>query len=1032
MPPPAIVAELVERFDDHLDQYRSGGYNEAQLRQEFLNPLLEALGWDVYNKHNYAEAYKEVIHEASIKMGGRTKAPDYALRAGGGVTSLFVEAKKPSVDIRGEPATAYQLRRYAWSAKLPVSVLTDFEEFAVYDCRVRPIKTDRASTARIIYHTYDQYEQRWDEIYGLFSPEAIRHGALDKFIAGKKIKKGTEEVDDAFLDEIESWRTLLARNMALRNKDLSQRDLNFAVQRTIDRIIFLRICEDRGIEPYGRLGDCANGPDIYRRLAQLFQGADDRYNSGLFHFQPERDRPGDPDEWTLGLSIDDGPLRTIIRHLYYPDSPYEFAVLPAEILGHVYEQFLGKVIRLTKGHQAKVEEKPEVKKAGGVYYTPKYIVDYIVQNTVGKLLGGERAEGRGQRAVEKAESGKQKGEDRLAAAGTAASASRDKAESRKQKAKGMTPGQAAKLRILDPACGSGSFLIGAYQYLLDWHRDWYTRHEPEKHAKGRTPKLYRSGATGATAGSSGSAQRSRSNNTAGQAGSATPSGDWRLTTAEKKRILLNNIYGVDIDSQAVEVTKLSLLLKVLEGESQETLSNQLRLFHERALPDLSTNIKCGNSLIGSDFYKDKQQTLFDEDELYRINAFDWENEFPDIFKGKNPGFDAVIGNPPYLFITEVPQDMREYYQQRYEGVSYRFDLYGAFIERSAVSLLNDSGVFGFIIPHTLLSNDSFRGLRALLTTRTTIYQVVDFGPGVFRNAKNETMLLFFVNRKPAVEARVEIRGTSPKTFPSDCERFAATQVAWAKKDGSPWLVHVSEEKLTAVKRLASASHCLGDFCTANQGLRTGNNKKYLADEPRGGTWKHAAGGKHVGRYMPLRKEVFVRYERDLLDAPRREEIFISPEKIVVQEVRNISLERRIVATLDTEKTYCLQSTNVINIKEPANVDIRYVLGVLNSNAANFYFRCSFPGNNHIPSNQLLRIPVPEPQGSDAAAQMVELVDRMLSLHKGLSEAKTSHDKEVLKRQIDATDCQIDRLVYELYELTDEEIAIVEKATTEQT
>ena len=190
MTPPAVVGRLVEQFDTHRDAYRSGQYNEAQLREEFLNPFFEALGWDIYNRQGYAEAYKEVIHEAAIKVGGRTKAPDYCFRVGGGVRSFFVEAKKPAVDIREAVSPAYQLRRYAWSAKLPVSILTDFEEWAVYDCRIRPVKTDRASTARVMYHTYTEYVECWDELWGLFSPEAIRRGALDKFIASKKVKKG--------------------------------------------------------------------------------------------------------------------------------------------------------------------------------------------------------------------------------------------------------------------------------------------------------------------------------------------------------------------------------------------------------------------------------------------------------------------------------------------------------------------------------------------------------------------------------------------------------------------------------------------------------------------------------------------------------------------------------------------------------------------------------------------------------------------------------------------------------------------------
>jgi len=395
MTAPSVVKDLVERFNDHKDAYHSSQYNESQLREEFLNPFFEALGWDIYNRKGYADAYKEVIHEDAIKIGGRTKAPDYCFRAGGGQRSFFVEAKKPAVDISESVSPAYQLRRYAWSAKLPISILTDFEEFAVYDCRIRPEKNDKAATARIIYLNYPEYLDRWDELFGLFSPEAIRHGSLEKFVTSKKVKKGTAEVDKAFLDEIESWRDDLARNIALRNDGLSPRDLNFAVQRTIDRIIFLRICEDRGVEPYGTLEALQNAPNIYRRLRELFQRADDRYNSGLFHFTPEKERAEPPDELTLGLKIDDKALKEILQNLYFPDSPYEFSVFPAEILGQVYEQFLGKVIRLTKGHQAKVEEKPEVRKAGGVYYTPTYIVDYIVRHTVGKLLdgGGRKAEG---------------------------------------------------------------------------------------------------------------------------------------------------------------------------------------------------------------------------------------------------------------------------------------------------------------------------------------------------------------------------------------------------------------------------------------------------------------------------------------------------------------------------------------------------------------------------------------------------------------------------------------------------------------
>jgi hypothetical protein len=581
------ISSLVERFERNIEAYRRPAYNETQLRREFIDPFFEALGWDVANKAGYAEQYKDVVHEDAIKVAGATKAPDYCFRIGG-VRKFFLETKKPSVDIKDQLSPAYQLRRYAWSAKLPISILTDFEELAIYDCRLRPKPTDKPSVGRVRLYTYTQYSDLFEEVYNLLSKEAVLRGSFDKFAESEKQKRGTTEVDAEFLKEIESWREALAKNIAIKNPGLSVRELNFAVQLTIDRIILLRMCEDRGIEKYGQIQTLLNGTNTYHRLRQIFYGADDKYNSGLFDFRTDRLTPE--------LKIDDNPLKEIFKNLYYPDSPYEFSVLGADILGHVYEQFLGKVIRFTEGHHAKIEEKPEVRKAGGVYYTPTYIVEYIVKNTVGKLCEEK------------------------------------------------TPRQMSSLGILDPACGSGSFLLGAYQYLLNHHRDWYQKDGSQKHSQ----EIYQG-----------------------------YGGQWYLTTREKKRILLNNIYGVDIDPQAVEVTKLSLLLKVLEGENQDTLERQIKLFKERALPDLGSSIKCGNSLIGPDFYQSKQMSLLNSDEAYRINAFDWEKEFPEIMK--RGGFDAVIGNPPYIRIQTMKQwaaSEVEIYKEHYTSASRgNYDIY---------------------------------------------------------------------------------------------------------------------------------------------------------------------------------------------------------------------------------------------------------------------------------------------------------------------------------------------------------------------
>ncbi len=692
---PQSVLRLVDLFHRNREAYRSSAYNETQVRLEFIDPLFKALGWDVYNDNGYAEPYKDVIHEDAINVGGATKAPDYCFRIGG-TRKFFVEAKRPTADIAEDASLAYQLRRYAWSAKLPLSILTDFEELAVYDCRTRPVQSERASKARTMYLRYAEYPERWDELSSIFSKEAVFQGSFDRYAESTRRKRGTAEVDAAFLDEIERWRELLARNIALRNSGLSTRELNFAVARTIDRVIFLRMCEDRGVEEYGRLQALLNGTNAYGRLCELFTRADDRYNSGLFHFRVEKGRPEPPDELTPKLDIDDKTLKDILKGLYYPDSPYEFSVLPADILGQVYEQFLGKVIRLTPAHRAVVEDKPEVKKAGGVYYTPTYIVDYIVKHTVGVLVQDKTPRdvagiGRGKRP----------------------------------------------LCVLDPACGSGFFLIGAYQRLLDWHRDWYSERlvpliEKGKDAESREVRRL---------------LPQRSGEKAVLPVYEGRGGEWRLTTAERKRILLTCIYGVDIDPQAVEVTKLSLLLKVLEGENRETLERQQRLFHERALPDLASNVKCGNSLIGPDFYEGRQSNLFDEEERYRINAFDWKAEFPEVFAGKEGGFTAVIGNPPYGFHEIHPEYLKPYFRKHFVSSRGSFENYFLFYERS-LRLLTRSGLHGFIVPVTWLTIPSALSLRQFILHNFAVRVIAWLPELVFKGAQVNTVVAITQREEP--------------------------------------------------------------------------------------------------------------------------------------------------------------------------------------------------------------------------------------------------------------------------------------------
>ncbi len=306
MTPPKQVLQLIERFERNPAHYKRSGYKETEVRVEFIDPFFEAQGWDIHNRQARGDHDKDVIHEDAIRVGGKMLAPDYSFRVGR-ARKFFLEAKKPAVSLKGDVGPAYQLRRYSWSVKLPLGVLTDFEEFAVYDCRQRPKPGDKAAVGRLMYFTLDQYRDCWDEIYDVFAKESVQRGSFDRYAQQTRAKRGSSEVDAELLKEIEGWRDVLARNIALRNGALSVYELNFCVQRTIDRIIFLRMCEDRGIEGYGQLLALTNGPHTYARLGDYYRRADERYNAGLFDFRA--------DTLTRTLVIDDKSLKPILSSL---------------------------------------------------------------------------------------------------------------------------------------------------------------------------------------------------------------------------------------------------------------------------------------------------------------------------------------------------------------------------------------------------------------------------------------------------------------------------------------------------------------------------------------------------------------------------------------------------------------------------------------------------------------------------------------------------------------------------------------------
>lgn len=872
------IEQLMTRFDEQKPSYLDPSYNETQTRRDFIDPFFKALGWDIDNENNYAESYREVIHEYRHKDGKSNRSPDYAFRLHGGKNLFFIEAKKPSVLIKENFEPAYQVRRYGWSAKLPISMVTDFQELAIYDCTKKPLITDSAYTARIKYITYTDYLKDFDFIWDTFSRDRVLQGGFDRFIKDDSLKKGSSTPDKEFLQSLDSWRTQLAVSICKSNKHLDEDEINFVVQQIIDRIIFLRIAEDRSIEPYGSLQNCIKEGNLYNNLFELFAQADSKYNSGLFDFNK--------DKISSSIEVENKVLKTIINDLYYP-SPYAFSVMPVEILGTAYEQFLGKQIKVDTAHKIKIEEKPAVRKSGGVYYTPQYIVDYIVKNTVGKLVEGKSAK------------------------------------------------EIEKIKIVDPACGSGSFLLGAYEYLLNYHKDLYTK--------------------------KGTIARGTKSDT------LTPEGN--LTTNEKKRILLNNIYGVDIDTNAVEVTKLSLLIKCMEGETPASIAHQMRIFHDRVLPTLDDNIKSGNSLIDTDYY-DNELDFGDEK---KIKPFNWQKNFPKVFE--QGGFDAVIGNPPYVQPNILDKASSKYLHIHFKA---NMDLYSIFIERS-LSILKNKGQFGFIIPSLFIKGLRYAPLRKIINLRCSNVHIKEYGDGVFENVQMPTCVMFFNNSS---EDKLVDFFTSKK------------QKLFNKISTIPF------EKIAVTRR----------------GLEIGKDK--LSDKGI----KECITGSQMERFS-IKDVKFI--SKDILKTFAKNEDIFKDSKLIVRETGD-----RFYSTIDYEGV--LTTRSIYNSKL-INKDYTYefILGLINSSLFYLYFKEFIaPDTKVFPKiriAQLNQLPIPTTPDKRVCDQIEKEVKTILASKETLRKTNLQSQSDILKQRINYSEEKINKLVYQLYDLTKEEIKTIEES-----
>lgn len=937
------LESLVRKFDADAATYRSVGYPEAQARNHFISPFFKALGWDVDNEAGVPYHLCEVWVEA----GDTTGRPDYTFRLDG-QTQFFVEAKAPSVELDKE-THILQAKRYAWNSRdVLFAGLTDFEEFRFFDATLTPDR-ERAFVGEAFHLLYTEYLDKIDLLWEL-SPPRVAAGSLDRFLKrDKQSIKYRVPVDKRFLEDLSDWRLDLAQSIHAKTPGLDPSLLGEIVQRLLDRLVFIRIAEDRKVIEPRQLHEIvevweAHGGriPIMDGLVTFFRTINEEFNGEIFKAHPCEE-----------VKLDSSVVAKIIRRLYPPKSPYRFDVLSVQMLGSIYERYLENTLIVTP-KRVHIDKKPELRKASGIYYTPQYIVDYIVKNTLGRLVERKK------------------------------------------------PSDVAKLRIVDPACGSGSFLIGAFQFLIDWHTNYYREFPKEAKTDSIFPETVKDG------------------------------DDIRLSFHAKTRIMHQNLYGVDMDSQAVEITMMSVYLKALENEW-----GMLGTKHER-LPELRFNIRCGNSLVSPDIVNDLQ---LDVKNLQAIRPFDWNDKelgYGDILK--TGGFDAVIGNPPWG--ADFTDAEKTYLDKHYKLGVGKYESYIYFLER-AQGLLRQGGHLGFIVPSFWISRSQTEALREALLTEVVPKSCIVLPETVFEGVKMDSCILLVAKEPAKADSVVTVGDIDQKHLAQFETGDHATVLHSAKL--ADWQAHkrfrfnprVSAVDVPLLSRIEKSTVPFGSLVSLTQGLtlyrlsslvemygkakavKIMEERGFHSDHKKNKTFKKELSGRDVDRYfVAWNGESWVSYGPWLAHAV--DEKFFHGPRLVIQKIRNPSLRRRLVAGyLDDNETY---SAGVLLNAIPNHSDysLFYGLGLLNSRLINFWYRKMILDVS-IRVIDLKDVPIKsiDFQNRGQKAQhdtIVEVVKRIIALKKATGGA----ENEAIRK----CDEEIEKTVFELYAIPHDSQRIV--------
>lgn len=961
------IKKLAESFGEKLAFIKtSGKYKEAHIEDEFIKPLFKYLNWNISNEGIASHSDREFIVQAQGRKG---KEPDYLLQLDNR-PRFYIEAKHSKYYLGGKTEDKGKVKErtdYIWQAytysystqtrpsyeKVDFALLTDFEEFRFFDCTFAVKNPELINNYCVIDWTYNDYIENFDKLWDSFERENVRNGSLEKlYINEKKIKENRISPDKAFLidldDENNGWRIKLAKDIKKYHPDFSAEFITQAVQLILDRFIFMKVLADREIEEdyiQSIVNKIQNSNDkeegiVYEECRELFEELDKTYNGSIFIKREELDK----------AHVSNKTILEVLKNFLPENSRYNFKVIPVEILGTIYEQFLGKVV-VTSDKRAKIDYKPEVRKAGGVYYTPDYIVNYIVEKTVGEKLKECK-----------------KFEDLL------------------------------EIKICDPACGSGSFLIVAYDYLIKWTIKYF-----EKKIKN---------------GSNGSELKGLSkeekklvyldeNNTV------------RLTSKIKRDILQSCIYGVDIDSQAVEVTKMSLSLKTLENTTHYEVHSERTLFHTTILPPLEGNIKCGNSLVATDIYD--SELAFSRKEYDKLNPFDWRKEFWNQFKGKK--FDCVIGNPPYITFslgrgrTKTESIDLTYISEKWKNSSdYKINSFALFYELSH-QIMGDNSYVAYIVPGTILINDSLKKIRKYLLDNNLLYSFHKLDYKVFEQAEMGDCAILILRNRKNITANAYYSNSSEGLLKSKATTIDYKAILML--DDFRLLNNSIDYKLLKPNPNLLP---LEEVCKFYNGIKTGDNKKYISDKRINAKYKPVIRGKDFIRYGVLNQKVFVLFDPKKLWSNCDESKLAVKKKIFIRQTAD-----SIIATYDNKSFYPMDTVHIIY---ESKIDLKILLGILNSEIFNKLYQSMVPEMGKVFAEvkiaNLKKIKIPNIQLINSKKEKIEaIVDEILSSNKNLL-SNNQENINTLQRKIAHLEDKLNDIVYQLYNFTPEEIKILEK------